>query len=398
MTNPESRKQEGTAWLIILGISMCHMLNDVIQSLLQAIYPLLRDEFALEFWQIGLMTFAFRFTASLLQPLIGLATDRRPFPYSLPLGMGSTMVGLILLASAHHYSLLLAGAALIGLGSSVFHPEASRVARLASGGRFGMAQSLFQVGGNFGTSVGPLLAAFIVVPFGRGSIVWFSIAALLGIMILSRVSRWYAQLARRQAATRTRPTIQLSRRRVVWALVILTLLVFTKNIYIASMESYYIFFLIERFDLSTQAAQLMMFLYLGAMALGVAIGGMIGDRIGSLTVIWVSILGVLPFTLMLPYANLFWTGALSIMIGVILASAFPAIVVFAQELVPGRVGMVAGMFFGLAFGMAGIAAAVLGVIADHWGIDFVYHLCSFLPLLGLLTIFLPRQRELVPEV
>lgn len=398
MTNPESRKQEGTAWLIILGISMCHMLNDVIQSLLQAIYPLLRDEFALEFWQIGLMTFAFRFTASLLQPLIGLATDRRPFPYSLPLGMGSTMVGLILLASAHHYSLLLAGAALIGLGSSVFHPEASRVARLASGGRFGMAQSLFQVGGNFGTSVGPLLAAFIVVPFGRGSIVWFSIAALLGIMILSRVSRWYAQLARRQAATRTRPTIQLSRRRVVWALVILTLLVFTKNIYIASMESYYIFFLIERFDLSTQAAQLMMFLYLGAMALGVAIGGMIGDRVGSLTVIWVSILGVLPFTLMLPYANLFWTGALSIMIGVILASAFPAIVVFAQELVPGRVGMVAGMFFGLAFGMAGIAAAVLGVIADHWGIDFVYHLCSFLPLLGLLTIFLPRQRELVPEV
>lgn len=398
MTNPESRKQEGTAWLIILGISMCHMLNDVIQSLLQAIYPLLRDEFALEFWQIGLMTFAFRFTASLLQPLIGLATDRRPFPYSLPLGMGSTMVGLILLASAHHYSLLLAGAALIGLGSSVFHPEASRVARLASGGRFGMAQSLFQVGGNFGTSVGPLLAAFIVVPFGRGSIVWFSIAALLGIMILSRVSRWYAQLARRQAATRTRPTIQLSRQRVVWALVILTLLVFTKNIYIASMESYYIFFLIERFDLSTQAAQLMMFLYLGAMALGVAIGGMIGDRVGSLTVIWVSILGVLPFTLMLPYANLFWTGALSIMIGVILASAFPAIVVFAQELVPGRVGMVAGMFFGLAFGMAGIAAAVLGVIADHWGIDFVYHLCSFLPLLGLLTIFLPRQRELVPEV
>ncbi|SIT79421.1 MFS transporter [Pontibaca methylaminivorans] len=398
MTNPESRKQEGTAWLIILGISMCHMLNDVIQSLLQAIYPLLRDEFALEFWQIGLMTFAFRFTASLLQPLIGLATDRRPFPYSLPIGMGSTMVGLILLASAHHYSLLLAGAALIGLGSSVFHPEASRVARLASGGRFGMAQSLFQVGGNFGTSVGPLLAAFIVVPFGRGSIVWFSIAALLGIMILSRVSHWYARLQRRQAATRTRPTIQLSRRRVVWALVILTLLVFTKNIYIASMESYYIFFLIERFDLSTQAAQLMMFLYLGAMALGVAIGGMIGDRVGSLTVIWVSILGVLPFTLMLPYANLFWTGALSIMIGVILASAFPAIVVFAQELVPGRVGMVAGMFFGLAFGMAGIAAAVLGVIADRRGIDFVYHLCSFLPLLGLLTIFLPRQRELVPEV
>lgn len=373
------------------------MLNDVIQSLLQAIYPLLRDEFALEFWQIGLMTFAFRFTASLLQPLIGLATDRRPFPYSLPIGMGSTMVGLILLASAHHYSLLLAGAALIGLGSSVFHPEASRVARLASGGRFGMAQSLFQVGGNFGTSIGPLLAAFIVVPFGRGSIVWFSIAALLGIMILSRVSRWYARLQRRQAATRTRPTIQLSRRRIIWALVILTLLVFTKNIYIASMESYYIFFLIERFDLSTQAAQLMMFLYLGAMALGVAIGGMIGDRVGSLTVIWVSILGVLPFTLMLPYANLFWTGVLSITIGVILASAFPAIVVFAQELIPGRVGMVAGMFFGLAFGMAGIAAAVLGVIADRRGIDFVYHLCSFLPLLGLLTIFLPRQRELVPE-
>ncbi|MBI6629607.1 MFS transporter [Pontibaca salina] len=395
MTAADSRTPDSATWLVIIGVSLCHMLNDVMQSLLAAIYPLLRAEFALDFWQIGLMTFAFQVTASLLQPLIGLVTDRRPFPYALPLGMGSTMIGLILLALAGEYGVLLVGAMLIGLGSAIFHPEASRVARLASGGRFGAAQSVFQVGGNFGTAIGPLLAAFIVLPLGRPSIAWFSLAALLGIVILSQVSAWYGRWQRTNAARGSAPaSLPLPRRRVQIALIVLALLVFTKNIYTASMTSYYIFFLIDRFDLSTQSAQVMLFLFLGAMPVGVALGGAIGDRVGPLTVIWVSILGVLPFTLMLPYVSLFWTGALSVIIGVILAAAFPAIVVFAQELVPGRVGMVAGMFFGFAFGMAGIAAAVLGVLADSRGIEFVYRVCAYLPLLGLLTVFLPRRHEM----
>lgn len=397
MTAADSRTPDSATWLVIVGVSLCHMLNDVMQSLLAAIYPLLRAEFALDFWQIGMMTFAFQVTASLLQPLIGLVTDRRPFPYSLPLGMGATMIGLILLALADDYGLLLAGAMLIGLGSAIFHPEASRVARLASGGRFGAAQSVFQVGGNFGTAIGPLLAAFIVVPLGRPSIAWFSLAALLGIIILSQVSAWYGRWQKANGARGSGPAASpLPRRRVQVALIVLALLVFTKNIYTASMTSYYIFFLIDRFDLSTQSAQVMLFLFLAAMPVGVALGGTIGDRIGALTVIWVSILGVLPFTLMLPYVSLFWTGALSMVIGVILAAAFPAIVVFAQELVPGRIGMVAGMFFGFAFGMGGIAAAVLGILADSHGIAFVYRICAFLPLLGLLTIFLPRRREMTP--
>lgn len=396
MTAGDSRTPDSATWLVIVGVSLCHLLNDVMQSLLAAIYPLLRAEFALDFWQIGLMTFAFQVTASLLQPLIGLVTDRRPFPYSLPLGMGATMVGLILLAFADDYGLLLAGAMLIGLGSAIFHPEASRVARLASGGRFGAAQSVFQVGGNFGTAIGPLLAAFIVVPLGRPSIAWFSLAALLGIVILSQVSAWYGRWQKANGARGSGPAASpLPRRRVQVALIVLALLVFSKNIYTASMTSYYIFFLIDRFDLSTQGAQVMLFLFLGAMPVGVALGGTIGDRVGALTVIWVSILGVLPFTLMLPYVSLFWTGALSMVIGMILAAAFPAIVVFAQELVPGRVGMIAGMFFGFAFGMGGIAAAVLGILADSRGIEFVYRICAFLPLLGLLTIFLPRQREMM---
>lgn len=387
---------EKTAYLVILGISLCHLLNDVMQSLLAAIYPLLRDEFRLDFWQIGLMTLAFQVTASLLQPLIGLYTDKRPIPQSLPVGMGSTMCGLFLLATATSYPLLLAGACLIGIGSAIFHPEASRVARLASGGKFGTAQSLFQVGGNFGTAIGPLLAAFIVVPLGRPSIAWFSLAALLGMAILWQVGNWYG---RYQKANAGRPApsraLPLPKKRIVLAIVVLAFLVFSKNAYTASISSYYTFFLIERFELTTQQSQLMLFLFLGAMALGTVLGGPIGDRIGALAVIWVSILGVLPFTLVLPHVDLFWTGVLSVVIGVILASAFPAIVVFAQELVPGRVGMIAGIFFGFAFGMGGISAAVLGVIADARGIQYVYWLCSFLPLLGLLTILLPRRSSFV---
>jgi FSR family fosmidomycin resistance protein-like MFS transporter len=393
---PSSEAAEKTAYLVILGVSLCHLLNDVMQSLLAAIYPLLRDEFRLEFWQIGLMTLAFQVTASLLQPLIGLYTDKRPIPQSLPVGMGSTMAGLFLLATATSYPLLLLGASLIGIGSAIFHPEASRVARLASGGKFGTAQSLFQVGGNFGTAIGPLLAAFIVVPLGRPSIAWFSLAALLGMAILWQVGNWYGRY-RKANAGRPQPSrvLPLGRKRVVMAIVVLAILVFSKNAYTASISSYYTFFLIEKFGLSTQQSQLMLFLFLGAMALGTVLGGPVGDRIGALSVIWVSILGVLPFTLLLPHVDLFWTGVLSVVIGVILASAFPAIVVFAQELVPGRVGMIAGIFFGFAFGMGGLSAALLGVLADAQGLDVVYRLCSYLPILGLLTILLPRRSALV---
>lgn len=386
---------ENTVFPVILAVSLCHLLNDVLQSLLAAIYPMLKTDYALDFWQIGLLTLTFQVTASLLQPAIGLYTDRRPMPQSLPVGMASSMCGLLLLAFASNYPLLLAGAAMIGIGSAIFHPEASRVARLASGGRYGLAQSLFQVGGNFGTAIGPLLAAFIVVPRGQTSVAWFSLIALLGMLILRQVGNWYG---RYQAANAGRSPLStalpLPRKRILIALVVLALLVFTKNIYTASVTSYYTFFLIEKFDVTVQQSQMMLFLFLGAMALGTVMGGPIGDRFGSKTVIWFSILGVLPFTLALPYADLFWSGVLSFAIGVIMASAFPAIVVFAQELVPGRVGMIAGIFFGFAFGMGGIAAAVLGVLADTNGIEWVYQICSYLPFLGLLTIFLPGTREL----
>ena len=386
---------QSTVFPVIFAVSLCHMLNDVMQSLLAAIYPMLKEDYALAFWQIGLLTLTFQVTASLLQPAVGLYTDRRPMPQSLPFGMASTMCGLFILAYATSYPLLLTGAGLIGIGSAIFHPEASRVARLASGGRFGLAQSLFQVGGNFGTAVGPLLAAFIVVPRGQASVAWFSLIALLGMLILWQVGNWYS---RYQAANAGRPaasrTLPITRNRVVFAIVVLAILVFTKNIYTASITSYYTFFLIERFDVSVQQSQMMLFLFLGAMAAGTMLGGPVGDRFGPKTVIWFSILGVLPFTLALPYADLFWSGVLSVFIGVILASAFPAIVVFAQELVPGRIGMIAGIFFGFAFGMGGIAAAVLGVIADVRGIEYVYWLCSLLPFLGLLTILLPRTSEL----
>lgn len=388
----EEESAERAAYLVIVGVSLCHFLNDVMQSLLAAIYPLLRDEFSLDFWQIGLMTLVFQVTASLLQPLIGLYTDKRPVPQSLPVGMGSTLCGILLLATASSYPMLLLGASLIGVGSAVFHPEASRVARLASGGKYGAAQSFFQVGGNAGSATGPLLAAFIVVPLGRPSIAWFALAALLGMVILSQVGAWYGRY-RRAHAGRVAPLVAtgLSRRRVTMAIVVLAILVATKNFYTAAITSYYTFFLIERFGLTTQESQIMLFVFLGAMAVGVVIGGPIGDRLGPLWVIWVSILGVLPFTLALPYVDLFWTGVLSVCIGVILASAFPAIIVYAQELVPGRVGMIAGLFFGFAFGVGGLAAAGLGFLADARGIEFVYRICAYLPILGVLTVFLPRR-------
>ncbi|WP_442954467.1 MFS transporter [Pararhodobacter sp.] len=392
---PTSAPQPGdivrTQYLVIMAISMCHLINDVMQSLLSAIYPLLQEEFALSFTQIGLMTFAFMGTASVLQPLVGQFTDRRPVPQSLAIGMSATLAGLALLAQAQSYTWLLAGAALIGIGSAVFHPEASRVARAASGGRFGTAQSLFQVGGNAGQAAGPLLAAFVVVPLGRPAVGWFAALALAGILILGWVGRWYADV-RREAAKRPAPktTTTLPRRKIILAVAVLAFLVFSKNIYTASIASYYTFFLIERFALTTPQAQVMLFLFLGAAALGVALGGVLGDRFGTRAVIWFSILGVLPFTLLLPYASLFWTGVLTVLVGFILSSAFPAIVVFAQELVPGRVGMIAGLFFGFAFGIGGIAAAALGVLADARGIAYVYEVCSYLPALGILTVFLPR--------
>ncbi|AYF02207.1 MFS transporter [Paracoccus yeei] len=382
-----------TAWAVLVAISLCHMINDIMQSMLAAIYPLLRQEFALSYWQIGLMTFAFQVTASLLQPVVGAVTDKNPMPRSLAVGMGATVVGVLMLALAHEYWVLLAGAMLIGVGSSIFHPESSRVARVASGGRFGTAQSLFQLGGNFGTALGPLLAAFVVVPLGRPSIALFSAMAMLGSAILWRIGTW-AEGRRKAGGAKPAALPGLTRRRVMAAILVLALLTFTKNIYTASISSYYTFFLIEKFQLGTQQAQLMLFLFLAGMAGGVMLGGLVGDRIGPLKVIWFSILGILPFTLALPHVGLVATGVLTVIIGLILASAFPAIVVFAQELVPGRTGLIAGIFFGFAFGMGGIAAAVLGVVADAKGIEFVYKICSFLPLMGLLTVFLPRVERL----
>ena len=360
------------------------------QALLPALYPVLKSAFDLDFGQIGLITLTFQLTASLLQPAVGFYTDHRPQPYSLVAGMGLSLTGLLVLSVAPTYPLLLLSAALVGMGSAVFHPESSRVARMASGGRHGLAQSLFQMGGNTGSALGPLLAAFVVVPRGQRSIAWFSAAALAGMIILSRVGAWYN--AHRRSAVRTRSATRphdLPRGKVVGALTILLILVFSKNVYLASISSYYTFFLIERFGLSVQSAQLHLFVFLGAVAAGTIIGGPVGDRLGRKWVIWASILGVLPFTLALPYVNLFWTGVLSVAIGVILASAFSAILVFAQELVPGRVGMVSGLFFGFAFGTAGIGAALLGDLADRGGIELVYRLCSYLPALGLLTAFLP---------
>jgi MFS transporter, FSR family, fosmidomycin resistance protein len=385
-----------TAFAVLIAVSFSHLLNDIIQSLLPAIYPVLKSAFALDFGQIGLITLTFQLTASVMQPLVGLYTDQRPSPYSLPIGMTFSLVGLVLLAMTSSFPVLLLAAALVGLGSGVFHPEASRVARRASGGRHGFAQSVFQVGGSTGSAVGPLLAAFIVVPGGQASVLWFSIAALIAIAVLFRVGRWYAATlvsvpgqARRGGAAR-KPTGPNGK--VVGSLVILVLLVFSKNFYTASLNSYYTFYLIETFGVTVQTAQLYLFLFLAAVAAGTLFGGPIGDRFGRKYVIWFSILGVLPFTLALPYADLFWTGALTVFIGLILSSSFPAIIVYAQELVPGKTGTVSGLFFGLAFGIGGLGAALLGQLADLTSIEFVYQVCSFLPALGLLAVFLPNVR------
>lgn len=378
-----------TAYTVLFAISFCHLLNDMMQALLPALYPVLKSDFALDFGQIGLITLTFQLTASVLQPAVGFYTDHRPRPYSLVVGMGLSLTGLLVLSLAPSYPLLLLSAALVGLGSAVFHPESSRVARMASGGRHGLAQSLFQVGGNTGSAIGPLLAAFVVVPRGQRSVAWFSAAALAGMVVLARVGAWYNAHRRVAKARSVIPPHGLPRGKVVAALAILLVLVFSKNVYLASISSYYTFYLIEKFGLSVQSAQLHLFAFLGAVAAGTIIGGPVGDRLGRKWVIWASILGVLPFTLVLPYVNLVWTGVLSVVIGVILASAFSAILVFAQELVPGRVGMVSGLFFGFAFGTAGIGAALLGSLADRTGIEPVYRLCSYLPALGLLTAFLP---------
>jgi FSR family fosmidomycin resistance protein-like MFS transporter len=375
---------------ILFAISLCHGLNDLMQSVLPAVYPILKDLYQLDFGQIGLITFANQATASLLQPVVGSFTDARPKPYSLAIGMGFTLAGLLLLSVAPTFAIILAAVALVGVGSSIFHPESSRVARLASGGRHGFAQSLFQVGGNAGASTGPLLAAYVVLPNGQRSIAWFGAAALAGMAILTRVGHWYkGRLPAGGPATRTSLLQAIPSPRVRWALIILVLLVFSKNIYLASMSSYYTFSLIDQFGLSVRSAQLHLFVFLAAVAAGTFIGGPVGDRIGRKYVIWVSILGVLPFTLLLPHANLFWTEVLTVVIGLVLASAFSAIVVFAQELVPGRIGTVSGVFFGFAFGAGGLGAALLGQLADATSIQTVFQVCAFLPAIGLLTWFLP---------
>ena len=384
---------EGVVFAVLLAISFSHFLNDTMQSLLPAIYPTLKTKFSLNFGQIGLLTFVFQVTASLLQPIIGMITDKRPQPFSLAAGMGFTMIGLVMLSQAGSFPMLLVAAGMIGIGSSIFHPESSRVARLSSGGRHGLAQSVFQVGGNFGTAIGPVLAAFIVVPDGQGSILWFSAIAMVGMVVLSFVGRWYQQrmatIARRPRAA-IHPHEALPRAKVLVTMTILVALVFSKFFYLASISSYYTFYLIHRFQLSVQHAQLMLFVFLGAAALGTVVGGPIGDRIGRKVVIWVSILGVLPFTLALPYAGLGGTLVLSFIIGFVLSSAMPAMIVYAQELVPGRVGLISGLFFGLAFGMGGLGAAAIGVVADHYGIVVTYQICSVLPVIGLLAMFLPH--------
>ncbi|HHJ1298333.1 MFS transporter [Pseudomonas sp. P1B16] len=379
----------------IIGFcALAHLINDLIQSVLPAIYPMLKANYDLSFAQIGMITLTFQITASLLQPWVGFFTDRRPAPNLLPLGTLCTLVGIVMLAFVGSFPMILLASALVGIGSSTFHPETSRIARLASGGRFGLAQSTFQVGGNTGSALGPLLAAAIVIPFGQTHVAWFGLAGLFFFAVTLMLRGWYKEhLNQAKARKAVQATHGISRKRVIAALIVLGLLVFSKYFYMASFTSYFTFYLIEKFDVSVASSQLHLFLFLGAVAAGTFFGGPIGDRIGRKAVIWFSILGVTPFTLALPYADLFWTTVLSVVIGFILASAFSAIVVYAQELVPGSVGMIAGIFFGLMFGFGGIGAALLGYVADLRGIEYVYGVCSFLPLFGLLAVFLPSTRK-----
>ena len=377
---------------ILWAISTSHMVNDMMQSLILGMYPILKGEFSLSFAQIGLISLTYQLTASLLQPLVGLFTDRRPQQHALPLGMTSTLIGLVLLGYAPTFGVVLLAAAFVGLGSAIFHPESSRIARLASGGRHGFAQSVFQVGGNLGTAIGPLLAAVVIGPFGQRSVAWFGLAALLGIVLLLQVSRWYA--THHLATTdRRKPAVAVAphpRKVVIGAVAVLLLLIFSKYFYLAGLSSFYTFYLMDRFGVTVRHSQLLLFVFLVASALGTVLGGPVGDRIGRKPVIWVSILGVAPFALLLPHASLFWTVALTLVIGLVLSSAFSAILVYAQELIPGKIGMVSGLFFGFAFGMGGLGAAVLGVVADRTSIAYVYHAIAYLPLLGIVAAFLPN--------
>ncbi len=391
-----STATEKTAFNVLAAISFCHLVNDMLSSVLPAIYPMLKSSFQLDFAQVGLITLTYQMTASLLQPLVGLYTDQKPKPYSLSAGMGVSLIGVLVLAMARTFGGILAGAALVGIGSSVFHPESSRVARMASGGQHGLAQSLFQVGGNAGLALGPLLVAFIVLPRGQSSVAWFSLSALVGMILLANVGSWAKERISKIKKSRGAQSVHhpgLSTKRVVFSIAVLMALLFSKYFYLASLQSYYTFYLIGKFQVSVRSAQIHLFVFLGAVAIGTIVGGPVGDRIGRKYVIWWSILGVLPFTLLLPYASLVWTDVLSVVIGLVLASAFSAIVVYAQELVPGRVGMISGMCFGFAFGVAGLGAALLGELADATSIAHVYRVCSYLPAMGLLAAFLPNMER-----
>lgn len=384
---------EKTVFPILFALSFSHLLNDTIQSLIPAIYPIVKADYNLSFSQIGLITLSFQLAASLLQPVVGLYTDKKPQPFSLAIGMAFTLCGLIVLSLSNSFHVILMAVALVGVGSSIFHPEASRMAYMASGGKRGLAQSVFQLGGNAGSSIGPLLAAWIIVPHGQFSVIWFSLIALLAIVILSNVGRWYKGRIRLASAGKKKiPVLSqgLSKGRIISSIVILLVLIFSKYFYMASLTSYFTFYLMSKFNVSVQSSQIYLFVFLFSVAAGTLAGGPIGDRIGRKYVIWFSILGTAPFALLLPYANLFWTGVLIVPIGIILASAFSAILVYAQELIPGKVGLVSGLFFGFAFGMGGIGSALLGELADRTSITYVYGICSFLPLIGLLTGFLPN--------
>jgi len=387
-----------TVYPILIAISISHLLNDALQSIIPAIYPVVKDTFSLSFAQIGLITLAFQLSASILQPFVGLYTDRKPQPYSLAIGMAFTLVGLIVLSRAPSFNVLIISVAMVGIGSSIFHPEASRMAHMASGGRRGMAQSIFQLGGNFGSSIGPLLAALIIVPYGQSNIIWFSALALLAIILLINIGGWYKRKIRIKEKRPGNDTVHvqvLPKKTIVYSVLILLVLIFSKYIYLTSMTTYYTFYVIHKFGVSVQDSQVYLFIFLFSIAAGTIIGGPLGDKFGRKYVIWGSILGVAPFSILLPYANLFWTVILTIPIGVILASAFSAILVYAHELFPGKVGMVSGLFFGFAFGIAGIGSAVLGGIADRTSIEYVYQICSYMPLIGLFTAFLPNIKTKV---
>jgi FSR family fosmidomycin resistance protein-like MFS transporter len=386
-----------TAYPILFTIACTHFINDLLQAIIPSVYPMIKTSFSLSFAQIGMITFTFQLMASLLQPFVGIYTDRKPQPYSLAIGMGFTLTGLILLSQSWSYYSILIAVGCVGIGSSIFHPESSRMAFLASGGKRGLAQSIFQLGGNAGSAAGPLLVALIVIPYGRGHIIWFTLVAMLGIFILLKMASWYkVQIALRASGkTGTAHEVyrHLSKQKIIMSVIVLLLLIFSKYFYLVSMTNYFTFYLIERFQISVQQSQLYLFAFLAAVAAGTLMGGPLGDRFGRKYVIWFSILGAAPFTLLLPHANLFWTGILSVIIGVIIASAFSAILVYAQELIPGKVGMVSGLFFGFAFGIAGIGSALLGRLADHSGIVYVFHICAFLPLLGIITGLLPNLKK-----